>query len=1084
MNKWSVFSRCSPLACAIGLLSLLPAVASLFVLGQADATQHASAEALKKSVRNLEHYDRILREVHALDAWGAEALQSPAQAVASQDLASVDRRFQEALAAARAAVDSPGPAQEEHLRRMARLDASRQRMVQAIGMGLVPSGRDGEQTAELHRASGDVVQILTQMRRAERASQLSVLEAAAADLRRDEHYKLLLLTLFGATVCGLVLLGQRSAQTRTAAEQARDHLLSLQRRNAALEEAIEGIATFDAHGCYNWVNGKFAGILGYAPAELEGRDIRAALVNVDRQTLVDGELELRATGRTEQMVSVSRKDGSVAHVHVVLVNRGGNGFVFLTDLTKEKQTEAALRLSEERFSLAMLATRDAISDWDILNNRTWVNDALYTEFGDTKRGETYLEQWLDAIHPSDQERVLVSRNEAFADTETDCFTSEYRLRRDDGTFAHVFDRTYILRGEEGLPLRLVSALTDMTARREAEIELERLSVQNRMILGSVADGLYGIDAQGLTTFANRASQDLLGWTEEELCGRSLHEVIHCQASGGEPVSWEHCAIRATVVLGEAASGRTTFWTRSGKEIHVEFTSNPMRDAARRIVGAVITFRDITDRLAMERMKDEFISIVSHELRTPLTAIRGALGLIAAGRAGELPPKINRMLEIAVSNTDRLIRLINDILDIERMDSGTIALSRRLCEAEELIRDAIESIRPLADQASVHIEQGPSTGVLFADRDRLQQTLTNLVGNAIKFSPPGTTVTVSACVEGRFVRFAVQDQGRGIPAEKIHTIFERFEQVDASDSRQKGGSGLGLAISRSIVRQHGGEIWAEPLPPGEGSRFIFTLPRVQRAAPPLAKAASRMILVCDDDDIVREVEIELLESAGYAAKGFASGTALLESEGIGAADLVLLDIGLPDMDGRQVLAALKARLDTAHVPVIVLSGSEFVGPDEGAVASLRKPLDESELLSIVASAIREGAHKPRVLLGEGDLDLAGVMVESFERIGLQTCHAATGREAIQLAHEVDPELIVLEVALPEIDGFGVIEILRRHPRLSRVPLVVYSAIELTLTERDQLRLGPTEFLTKSRVSPEQFELHIIGLLDSMEMSHVA
>ena len=240
------------------------------------------------------------------------------------------------------------------------------------------------------------------------------------------------------------------------------------------------------------------------------------------------------------------------------------------------------------------------------------------------------------------------------------------------------------------------------------------------------------------------------------------------------------------------------------------------------VGSVLSFRDISQRYALDHMKDEFISTVSHELRTPLTSIRGALGLLSAGLLGEVSEKATSLLRIAVANSDRLVRLINDILDLERMTSGRAPLAFRRIALEELVRQAIEAMQPMAEAEDVHLASDPMSVYIEADSDRLLQVMTNLLSNAIKFSPPRSTVRISTARATDGVTVSVVDEGRGVPADKLESIFDRFQQVDASDSRQKGGTGLGLAICRTIVHQHGGRIWAEQ----NGSRgaiFRFFLP---------------------------------------------------------------------------------------------------------------------------------------------------------------------------------------------------------------------------------------------------------------------
>lgn len=233
-------------------------------------------------------------------------------------------------------------------------------------------------------------------------------------------------------------------------------------------------------------------------------------------------------------------------------------------------------------------------------------------------------------------------------------------------------------------------------------------------------------------------------------------------------------------------------------------------------------RDISERRAVEKLKDEFVSIISHEMRTPLTSIRGSLGLLASGKLGDLPPKAERLLTIAANNAERLARLINDVLDLERMEAGTSGLVYSRVDLGELLDHAVEVVRSLADRAQVQLEVSAVAGQVRVDVDRVVQLLTNLLSNAIKFSPPGGAIRLVAELQGDECRIEVTDQGRGIPGEKLESIFGRFQQVDASDSRQKGGTGLGLTICRSIAQQHGGRIWAESVQ-GQGSTFIVALP---------------------------------------------------------------------------------------------------------------------------------------------------------------------------------------------------------------------------------------------------------------------
>jgi signal transduction histidine kinase len=231
---------------------------------------------------------------------------------------------------------------------------------------------------------------------------------------------------------------------------------------------------------------------------------------------------------------------------------------------------------------------------------------------------------------------------------------------------------------------------------------------------------------------------------------------------------------------------------------------------------------VTQRREVDRLKGEFVSMVSHELRTPLTAIRGSLGLIAGGALGPLSPPAARMVDIALVSSERLTRLINEILDIERIESGVLSMELADHSAFDLVESAVGQVQVLAESADVTVLAARTEGQVHADADRVVQTLINLLDNAIKFCRPGGLVVVESELLGAFVEFRIRDDGRGVPEDKLDRIFARFEQVDSSDAREKGGSGLGLAISRSIVERLGGRIWAANNAEG-GATFSFTLP---------------------------------------------------------------------------------------------------------------------------------------------------------------------------------------------------------------------------------------------------------------------
>jgi PAS domain S-box-containing protein len=360
--------------------------------------------------------------------------------------------------------------------------------------------------------------------------------------------------------------------------------------------------------------------------------------------------------------------------------------------------------------------------------------------------------------------------------------------------------------------------------------LAKLTQQSDSMVNSVGDGIYGVDHEGIITFVNPAAARALGFGPEQLIGREAHSMFHAVQPNGQPYPQEECYITEAIRNFVVTNAEDDMYVRAdGLMVPVEVTATPL-SGEEDVRGAVVVFRDVTQRREVDRLKSEFVAMVSHELRTPLTSIRGSLGLLAGGALGALAPPATRMLNIALDSSDRLARLINEILDIERVESGTMSMNVADHAAADLVHAAVQQVQVLAVEAGVSVTVTNVDGGVVADADRVIQTLINLLGNAIKFSPSRTAVEVSTAPRGAFVTFRITDHGRGIPENKLDRIFARFEQVDSSDAREKGGTGLGLAISRSIVERLGGRIWAENNP-GGGATFQFTLPQtVERREP--------------------------------------------------------------------------------------------------------------------------------------------------------------------------------------------------------------------------------------------------------------
>ena len=388
----------------------------------------------------------------------------------------------------------------------------------------------------------------------------------------------------------------------------------------------------------------------------------------------------------------------------------------------------------------------------------------------------------------------------------------------------------LLENLEGLVAERTAKLRqEINVRTKAETALRHSEEQLRLIANGLPVLIAYVDNQQHYRFNNQAYQTWLGLSPQEICNQHLAQVH------GDEDYQQISQHVISVLKGETVTYERDLILQDGCMHSLSVTYIPHLQEQNTVQGFFALTSDISDRKAIERMKDEFLSVVSHELRTPLTSIHSSLKILSTGKLGSLSTQGERMLKIADEQTERLVHLVNNVLDLQRIQSGKINMNKQACEARELIAEAVQAMKTLAQSQGIQLSCKPSNLVVWADRDYIVQTLTNLVSNAIKFSPAKSTVVLSAVKNSQlnldrqpqsisYITFAVQDRGQGIPQDRLETIFERFQQVDSSDSRKKGGTGLGLAICRQIVEGHGGQIWAESCLEN-GSTFYFTLPEL-------------------------------------------------------------------------------------------------------------------------------------------------------------------------------------------------------------------------------------------------------------------
>ncbi len=371
--------------------------------------------------------------------------------------------------------------------------------------------------------------------------------------------------------------------------------------------------------------------------------------------------------------------------------------------------------------------------------------------------------------------------------------------------------------------------------RSAEKRLRELTTLQQAILDSANYAIISCDTSGTIRTFNASAERMSGYSAQEMMGKAniatLHDRIEMLVRAKElsvelglPVPGGAAVLFAKASMEQADETEWTYIRKDGSRFPVLLSVTALRDSSGAAIGYLNIGKDLTDHKEVDRMKSEFISTVSHELRTPLTSIRGALGLLEGGIVGPLTPEAQEVVHIAMSNSERLIRLINELLELDKMEAGKIELNLQNIDPAKLAKAALEGIRGMASQAGVHLSLDLSArAVVRGDWDRLMQVLMNLLSNAIKFSPKEGTVRLRVERGNRIgLRFEVRDEGPGVPADQMYKLFQKFQQLDSSDSRQKGGTGLGLAISKALVEHHGGMIGVESKP-GEGSVFWFEVP---------------------------------------------------------------------------------------------------------------------------------------------------------------------------------------------------------------------------------------------------------------------
>ena len=881
------------------------------------------------------------------------------------------------------------------------------------------------------------------------------------------------------------------------------------RFRTAFEDAAIGKALVSPDGRFVRVNPALCDLVGYSATDLlrltfqeitHPEDLEKDLTYV--RQMLDGEIStyevekryLHRDGHTVwALLSVSR-----------LVDEGGLRYFIaeIQDITERKRSEEDLRTSEERLRLLLQITARQSDDVDdqISASLTLARDLLDLDIAILSRveDETYTVAHVSApeASPSAGQTFPLGQTYCSITLESDGVVALDHM----GTSEHRGHPCYSAFGLEayiGMPIRVNGRLygtlnfSSPRPRPRPFTDLDRHFV---LLLGHWIG--HAIERQRNEAALRRSEENLayaqriahLGsWEQDlrtgaQLWSEELYRLYDLDRSdppadlatalveGVHPddrarVQRELAAVLNTPAGAAVHDARRDFEYRiphrDGGLRHVRCLSRVVRDERGGAVSVIGTVQDVTETKEAERLKNEFISVVSHELRTPLTSIAGSLQLVASQAAGAVSGPVRDMVGIAVRNSDRLVRLINDILDVQKVEAGGLKLRLEPHDLEALLSAAVEGNAGYGERRNVRIalRQPLPPASLDVDEDRFMQVMANLLSNAIKFSPENGEVEVAARATERGVRISVTDHGPGIPASFRDLVFSRFAQADGSSTRTHEGTGLGLNITRSLVELHKGAISFET-EVGAGTTFHVDLPARLLSADP-AGPEEACLLIVEDDEATAELMDTFLQEAGFRVDKAHSAAEARRYLGASHYDVLTLDLGLPDADGLSLLREIKEH-DPA-LPVIVASVAAdsrrkaLQGVAIPLVDWLNKPFSADRLVASVRRALRS-TPRARILHLEDDADCAAVTAGLLSELG-DVVTTSTLAHARALLDAEPFDLVLLDLGLPDGDG---LDLLDPVDGLRLPPVVIYSA-----RETDAAALQVCDALVKGRMTDAEF-----------------